>query len=79
MRLLYSKALRVYQAVETIKYTVFVVKMGHIFTRADLNLHKKRLSLKLRQPYLIDAPCEGKKMIDFSLVPSKYCKYRTLK
>lgn len=39
MRLLYSKALRVYQAVETIKYTVFAVKIGHIFTRADLNLH----------------------------------------
>lgn len=49
-----------------------VVYIGHMFTHADLNLHYKRLLLKLRQLYLIDAlypdaPGEGNKMIDFVL------------
>lgn len=65
-------------------FVVVVDYIGHIFTRVDLSLHLKRLSLKLRQGYLIDAlypdaPGEGNKMIGFGLVPfiktHRYSKY----
>lgn len=79
-----SRLKRVYHIDMFFFVVVIVDYIGHIFTRADLNLHLKRLSLKLTQGYLIDAlypdaPGKGNKMIGFGLVPfiktHKYSKY----